>query len=24
LYSLPEPQFALLVGHEVAFYASMR
>jgi hypothetical protein len=24
LYSLPEPPFALLVGHEVAFYASMR
>ena len=24
LYALPEPQLALLVGHEVAFYASVR
>ncbi len=24
LYALPEPAFALLVGHEVAFYASIR
>ncbi|MEZ6141104.1 MAG: hypothetical protein R3B84_11085 [Zavarzinella sp.] len=24
LYTLPEPQFALLVGHEVAYYASQR
>jgi hypothetical protein len=24
LYALPEPQFALLVGHEVAYYASAR
>jgi hypothetical protein len=24
LYALPEPAFALLVGHEVAFYASWR
>jgi hypothetical protein len=24
LYELPEPAFALLVGHEVAYYASMR
>ena len=24
LYALPEPQFALLVGHGIAFYASLR
>ena len=24
MYTLPEPQFALLVGHEVAFFASIR
>ena len=24
LYALPEPAFALLVGHEVAYYASIR
>ena len=24
LYSLPEPAFALLVGHEIAYYASLR
>jgi hypothetical protein len=24
LYALPEPAVALLVGHEVAFYASLR
>jgi hypothetical protein len=24
LYTLPEPKFALMVGHEVAFYASVR
>jgi hypothetical protein len=24
LYALPEPAFALLVGHEVAYYASLR
>lgn len=24
LYALPEPAFALLIGHEVAFYASLR
>jgi hypothetical protein len=24
LYDLPEPQFALLVGHEVAYYVSLR
>ena len=24
LYALPEPPFALMVGHEIAFYASMR
>jgi len=24
LYDLPEPHFALLVGHEVAYYASSR
>jgi hypothetical protein len=24
LYELPEPAFALLVGHEVAYYASLR
>ena len=24
LYSLPEPAFALLVGHEIAYYASIR
>ncbi len=24
LYALPEPPLALLVGHEIAFYASLR
>jgi hypothetical protein len=24
LYALPEPQFALLVGHGIAYYASLR
>src|SRR5262249_23178634 len=24
LYALPEPAFALLVGHEIAYYASVR
>ena len=24
LYALPEPAFALMVGHEVAYYASIR
>jgi hypothetical protein len=24
LYELPEPAYALLVGHEVAYYASLR
>jgi hypothetical protein len=24
LYAMPEPAFALLVGHEVAYYASPR
>jgi hypothetical protein len=24
LYALPEPAFALLIGHEVAYYASLR
>jgi hypothetical protein len=24
LYALPEPAFALLVGHEIAYYASLR
>jgi hypothetical protein len=24
LYELPEPRFALLVGHEIAYYASSR
>ena len=24
LYALPEPAFALLVGHEIGFYASLR
>ena len=24
LYALPEPAYALLVGHEIAYYASLR
>jgi len=24
LYAIPEPAFALLVGHEIAYYASLR
>ena len=24
LYTMPEPQFALLVGHDVAYYASLK
>jgi hypothetical protein len=24
LYDLPEPPFALLIGHEIAYYASIR
>lgn len=24
LYALPEPAYALLVGHEIAYYASVR
>jgi hypothetical protein len=24
LYALPEPAFALLIGHEIAYYASIR
>jgi hypothetical protein len=24
LYAMPEPQVALLVGHEIAYYASIR
>jgi len=24
LYSIPEPEFAFLVGHEVAYYVSLK
>jgi hypothetical protein len=24
LYAMPEPAFALLIGHEVAYYANLR
>ncbi|MBM3980250.1 MAG: hypothetical protein FJ304_08190 [Planctomycetes bacterium] len=24
LYALPEPQYALLIGHGIAYYASLR